>query len=631
MANLYFSNEVLSGNVGGVKFIKLFGRHNRLALVSQATTALLIAIKIGDTNFVGDTMFYEGWMSDIVQIERNFALSHSFIFLTGDGKIRRTPRIGTIDNFEQYLSQSIRCSYIALLPIIHEYLCIGISDNKLYKINANTGASEAMNVGQVTCVQNHKGKIYALQQGKRAIFVREGDKWLTYAQPVSQKTIKSFKMIFNGEIYAQFDGDKHVYQWTGNDDKWTDVSRQDCEPYEVEREFICVISNGSFVYHHNFVPQPSLHFPFKHQNGTRIPYGRGTDDNGKQYVDLTASVNHAEIGIDQFGKGYVLASSYERVVLGKFDDNHFSQPIGRALTITCWVCLVLLDAYNGGSFSPFWTVKNINGKEQGIHLYITEKQGFNNVLELAQNVLRLFINGTSYGARRSFPYSHNFIMNAAIHNGKGGYFSDLAIWDLPLNDHQIKHLVKSDMEIDEWRRDLNFVTARSCEELQRQQPYTISGYYWVFHDNKYKPVWCDMKTDGGGWTRISYLTEDKKSTEAPVHNLDESNILTDHWVTGVLLKHLYNIYPFKQIRFACDAPGGLRMDFATPLEQWEEVIDYFVKEESNDRINVCDLEIMEIDNSYLSYDDFDCSKFTDKYVGKEGIANDRIFQLLFSY
>ncbi|XP_066914098.1 uncharacterized protein [Clytia hemisphaerica] len=222
-------------------------------------------------------------------------------------------------------------------------------------------------------------------------------------------------------------------------------------------------------------------------------------------------------------------------------------------------------------------------------------------------------------------------MNAAIHNGKGGYFSDLAIWDLPLNDHQIKHLVKSDMEIDEWRRDLNFVTARSCEELQRQQPYTISGYYWVFHDNKYKPVWCDMKTDGGGWTRISYLTEDKKSTEAPVHNLDESNILTDHWVTGVLLKHLYNIYPFKQIRFACDAPGGLRMDFATPLEQWEEVIDYFVKEESNDRINVCDLEIMEIDNSYLSYDDFDCSKFTDKYVGKEGIANDRIFQLLFSY
>ena len=53
------------------------------------------------------------------------------------------------------------------------------------------------------------------------------------------------------------------------------------------------------------------------------------------------------------------------------------------------------------------------------------------------------------------------------------------------------------MENDEWRRDLNFVTARSCEELLRQQPYTINGYYWVFYDNDYRPVWCDMKTDGG--------------------------------------------------------------------------------------------------------------------------------------
>ena len=104
-----------------------------------------------------------------------------------------------------------------------------------------------MNVGQVTCVQQHKGELYALQKDKCRIYIREGDKWLTYAEPKSSKCIKEFKLIFNGEIYAYFEGDKHVYQWTGNKNKWIDISRQPCESYEVERVFVCVLSNGSFV------------------------------------------------------------------------------------------------------------------------------------------------------------------------------------------------------------------------------------------------------------------------------------------------------------------------------------------------------------------------------------------------
>ena len=72
------------------------------------------------------------------------------------------------------------------------------------------------------------------------------------------------------------------------------------------------------------MPQPNFHFPFKYQNRSRILYGRGQDTNGQQFTDLSLTQDtDSEIGIDQFGKGYVLAASYERVVLGKFDDNHF--------------------------------------------------------------------------------------------------------------------------------------------------------------------------------------------------------------------------------------------------------------------------------------------------------------------
>ena len=71
------------------------------------------------------------------------------------------------------------------------------------------------------------------------------------------------------------------------------------------------------------MPQPNLHFPFKYQNRSRILYGRGKDENGQKFTFLTVTKDtESEIGIDQFGKGYVLkAGAVYQIILGIFEDS----------------------------------------------------------------------------------------------------------------------------------------------------------------------------------------------------------------------------------------------------------------------------------------------------------------------
>ncbi|XP_066928269.1 uncharacterized protein [Clytia hemisphaerica] len=610
MANLYFSNELINTDYPNTKLVKMYG-HDDFALVYDSAAKNLRLIDI--YGFVDQGIRKTDTPMDLVQIERRSNSFKDFVFLTSEGKIQNHVVFRQSANL--YPNQPFLCVYISLLPTKHEYLCIKKEDNFLYKINAQTGTSEAMQGGQLTGAQQHKGKLYATRKGECPVYVREGNNWVTYAGTKNLCVNGKFHIASNGEVYAQLGNDSHVFQWTGKETKWIDVSHQACHSFDIENQFICVTPAGAILKHDDFVPQPDLHFPFKHQNGTRIPYGRGTDDNGKQYVDLTASLNDAEIGIDQFGKGYVLAATYERVVLGKFDESNFRHPLGRAFTVVFWLRMVLLEGVN---FSPFHAVKMFAGVEQGVHVHI-----FQHVSTSHQFEIRFLVQKNPPG----FTYIYQFYDKEPFR-----YWTHIAV----VHDGH--------MENDEWRRDMNFVTARSCEELQRQQPYTISGYYWVFFDNEYRPVWCDMKTDGGGWTRISYLNgkaiKDKMYTIIK-ENLDQSTAEegTNFWLSQKFIDQYYNIYPFQQIRFVCERIHNEfpRMDFATPLSRADDVINYFVKKDvnnlpiTNDRIKSCDIEVLETDQSYLSNDDFDCSKFTDRYLGKPGDGSDRLYHVLFSY
>ena len=104
-----------------------------------------------------------------------------------------------------------------------------------------------MKVGPVTCVQQYKDKLYAVQKNKCHVYVRDGDKWVTHASTKNNCINGKFLIASNGEVYAQLGNDKHVFQWTGKDTKWIDVSHQRCDSFDVENQFICVTPAGSIM------------------------------------------------------------------------------------------------------------------------------------------------------------------------------------------------------------------------------------------------------------------------------------------------------------------------------------------------------------------------------------------------
>ena len=59
------------------------------------------------------------------------------------------------------------------------------------------------------------------------------------------------------------------------------------------------------------------------------------------------------------------------------------------------------------------------------------------------NEYKLLINGTALGATGTGNTLYKYEMDAAILNGKGAYISDMAVWDLPLHNHQINRIMTS--------------------------------------------------------------------------------------------------------------------------------------------------------------------------------------------
>jgi hypothetical protein len=107
--------------------------------------------------------------------------------------------------------------------------------------------------------------------------------------------------------------------------------------------------------------------------------------------------------------------------------------------------------------------------------------------------------------------------------------------------------------------DLTCAPPATCAELKALNPVAPSGYYSLSPDGVGVDVYCDMATDGGGWTLVSSSTSPPDDAgvaySANLRTLSPSTVMTGVW-NGLRSR----LAAGSDIRFACkDTPGSVFM------------------------------------------------------------------------
>ncbi|XP_057290048.1 uncharacterized protein LOC130612716 [Hydractinia symbiolongicarpus] len=114
-------------------------------------------------------------------------------------------------------------------------------------------------------------------------------------------------------------------------------------------------------------------------------------------------------------------------------------------------------------------------------------------------------------------------------------------------------------------------------------------------------VYCDMVTDGGGWTQITHL-----DTSLQAHEISDATKIGDVFFKNFVLTHdglsmLRELVDFKQLRIRCSKPAhhDRIVDIATTTSS---VLDYFTGV-TDERPYACGgFYPLEEDNSVLAQD-----------------------------
>ena len=87
--------------------------------------------------------------------------------------------------------------------------------------------------------------------------------------------------------------------------------------------------------------------------------------------------------------------------------------------------------------------------------------------------------------------------------------------------------------------DVSSSPGRTCRDIKEVRPRALSGVYWISQStngsNPYR-VYCDMLTDGGGWTLVTVVKATRANPEKkyPINGMNEDKLLadrTDEWAS----------------------------------------------------------------------------------------------------
>ncbi len=119
----------------------------------------------------------------------------------------------------------------------------------------------------------------------------------------------------------------------------------------------------------------------------------------------------------------------------------------------------------------------------------------------------------------------------------------------------------------------------SCKDILTKAPLSKDGYFWIDVDgpgggNSFQ-VWCDMSTDGGGWTRGMVMIAGDKTTCDTLNRWQTIETITKNWAGGgLVLSKYFNVakaspegaVPNSVVKFSPGPYGTIYKMFAFPDE-----------------------------------------------------------------
>jgi hypothetical protein len=85
---------------------------------------------------------------------------------------------------------------------------------------------------------------------------------------------------------------------------------------------------------------------------------------------------------------------------------------------------------------------------------------------------------------------------------------------------------KVDLGNEQKRNQIGWQAQKNCRDILTKQPDASSGKYVIEMDQKLLTVYCDMKTDGGGWT-LFYANNGHTTSEIKMSYVELRNALED--------------------------------------------------------------------------------------------------------